>query len=219
LPWLILIAGPNGAGKTTLTGAADFQNALKLFPNGPARLLNPDDLARLHSMTNPQASQDESNLWAANEIPEQARSCIAAGVNVVIETVLSSNKYEQIFQEAQAQGYSLGMIYLALESAAVSEARVANRVASGGHSVPKDRIRPRFERSLNFLVKFSLLMDGVLVYLSTSTSGLTLLAEKLQGQTLWYAGPNFPELKARLGAVDSPQAGPGTGGMPFPPRP
>ena len=41
-------------------------------------------------------------------------------------------------------------------------------------------------------MKFSPLMDGMLVYLSTSTLGLTLLAEKLQGQTLWYAGAKFP---------------------------
>ena len=108
MPWLILIAGPNGSGKTTLTGSADFQNALKLFPNGPARLLNPDDLAKLYFMMNPEASQDEANRWAANEIPEQARKCIATGVNVIIETVLSSNKYEQVFQQAQNQGYSFG---------------------------------------------------------------------------------------------------------------
>ena len=58
----------------------------------------------------------------------------------------------------------------------------------------------------------------LLLFLSTS-GGVDLLSEKHQGQVIWYGGAKFPDLKARLGAKDSPQSGPKTGGMPFPHKP
>src|SRR5271167_2444030 len=156
-------------------------------------------------------------LWAANAIPAQVVRCIAAGENVAVETVLSSAKYEPIVPHAHSSGCQVGMIYLALESAKVSRARVANRVASGGHPVPHDRIRPRWQRSLDNLTKFAPMMDGLLLFLSNSTGALTLLAQKYQGQLLWYGGSRFQNLRQRLGAQQTGVAGPGTGGMPFPP--
>jgi predicted ABC-type ATPase len=219
LSWFILIAGPNGAGKTTLTGDPDFQKALGLFPDGAVRLLNPDDAAKVYYAGNPGISPDDANLWAANVIPAWVEQCINAGENVAVETVLSSDKYEPIIGHAHKAGYQVGMIYLALESANVSKARVAARVASGGHLVPDDRIQRRWLRSLENLVRFAPSMDGLLLFLSSSASALTLLAEKHQGQVLWYGGPSFPDLKAALGAQDTQRPGPKTGGMPFPSKP
>ena len=218
MPWLILIAGPNGAGKTTLTGDRDFQNALALFPGGPVRLFNPDDAAKVYYASNPGVTFAAANYWAANAIPAHVIQCIDAGENVAVETVLSSEKYEPIIDRAHKSGYQVGLIYLALASAKVSKARVANRVAGGGHPVPEDRIPARWQRSMDRLVKLAPLMDGLLLLLSTST-GPMLLAEKYQGQILWYGGTNFPQLKTRLRAEDAPETGPKTGGMPFPPRP
>jgi predicted ABC-type ATPase len=111
------------------------------------------------------------------------------------------------------------MIYLALESAKVSKARVAKRVATGGHPVPDNRIRPRWRRSLDNLIKFAPMVDGLLLFLSTSARGLTLLAEKQRGQLLWYGGPLFPNLRQRLGAQQAQVPAPGTGGLPFRPKP
>ena len=218
MAWFLLIAGPNGAGKTTFTSSPDFQNALKLFPGGQVRLLNPDDAAKAYYSGNPGVTRDAADYWAANEIPAQVIKCIDAGENVAVETVLSSDKYESIIQHAQQQGYQVGLIYLALESAKVSKERVAKRVASGGHPVPQTKIADRWERSLDRLVKFAPIIDGLLLFLSTS-AGVDLLAEKHQGQVLWYGGSRFPNLKARLGAQEAPQPGPKTGGMPFPPKP
>ena len=82
--------------------------------------------------------------------------------------------------------------------------------------MPDDRIRPRWRRSLDNLIKFAPMMDGLLLFLSNSTSGFRLLSEKHEGQVLWYAGPLFPTLRQRLGAHQAPGSGAGTGGMPFP---
>jgi len=50
-------------------------------------------------------------------------------------------------------------------------------------------------------------------------AGSRCFAEKYQGQLLWYGGSRFPNLGQRLGAQPTQVAGPGTGGMPFPPKP
>jgi predicted ABC-type ATPase len=180
-------------------------------------LLNPDDAAKVYYASNPGVTPAAADYWAANAIPAQVIQCIDAGENVAVETVLSSDKYEPIIAHAHKNRYEVGLIYLALASAKVSKARVANRLAGGGHPVPEDRIPARWQRSLDRLVKLAPSMDGLLLLLSTS-AGPTLLAEKYQDQILWYGGTNFPQLKTWLQAKDARQSGPKTGGMPLPPR-
>lgn len=133
MSWFILIAGPNGAGKSTLTSSREFSDALKVFPGGAVRLLNPDEIAKAYFVSNPGVSLDAADAYAANAVPAAVEECIARGQNVAVETVLSTDKYEPIIRCAQERGYQVGMIYIALESAAVSVARVRRRVASGGH--------------------------------------------------------------------------------------
>jgi len=211
--WLVLIAGPNGAGKSTLTGAKEFQERLEAFPGGPAKLFNPDDFAKVYYSSNPKASWTEANLWAANQVPLEILRCIDAMENVLVETVLSSRKYDSIIEYARAHGYKVGMLYLVLGSPSVSTGRVAKRVAAGGHDVPEDRIRPRWHRSLNNLFRLAPLLDGLLVYRSTSDGGFSLLAEKHVGRILWY-GHGFSAVRLRLHARKPTKPGPHTGGMP-----
>ena len=121
--WLILIAGPNGAGKSTLTGAKEFQDRLRTFPGGPAKLFNPDEIAKVFFASNPDATWTDANLWAANQVPVNVLRCIDAMENVVVETVLSSQKYEPIIDHARERGYRIGMLYLVLGSPTVSMGR------------------------------------------------------------------------------------------------
>lgn len=175
-------------------------------------MLNPDEVAKTYFTTRPGTTIDEADAYAANAVPASVTQCIEQRQSVAVETVLSSDKYESTIVFAHKRGYQVGMIYLALESAAVSKARVEKRVASGGHPAPKAKLQDRWLRSLDRLVKFAPLMDGLLLYLSTA-GGLMLLAEKHHGKVLWYGGSAFPQLKARLGAHDAPEPGPETGGI------
>jgi predicted ABC-type ATPase len=45
-------------------------------------------------------------------------------------------------------GYEIYMIFIGLESEALSQARVVQRVEEGGHDVPEDRLVARFPRTL-----------------------------------------------------------------------
>ncbi len=53
----------------------------------------------------------------------------------------------------------MGLIYLRLPSAEASLARVAKRVAGGGHGIPLHVVRPRFQRSLNCLPQYKSLVN------------------------------------------------------------
>ena len=60
-----------------------------------------------------------------------------------------------------SQNWRVELIYLALPSIETSKARVAERVAHGGHNIPTMAIERRFARSLtNLLDKFSFAVDN-----------------------------------------------------------
>lgn len=52
-----------------------------------------------------------------------------------------------MIREAKAQGYRFLLLYILIGSGDQAIGRVALRVKLGGHDVPEDDIRRRFERS------------------------------------------------------------------------
>jgi predicted ABC-type ATPase len=137
-PWLIVLAGPNGAGKSTF-----FDVFLR--PRG-FRFVNADLIAR--GLT----AGDPVNLaYRAAELAEiERRALVARGDTFVMETVLSDPAGAKVafLRDARSRGYRVAFVYIGLANAALSQARVIQRVAQGGHDVPDDRIRKRLPRSL-----------------------------------------------------------------------
>ena len=78
----------------------------------------------------------------------QLDAAIAAGGDVVIETTLSSRQYARRIPTWKAKGYRATLIYLEVPDADFAVARVATRVANGGHEIPEPDIRRRYARGL-----------------------------------------------------------------------
>lgn len=137
-PWLIVIAGPNGAGKSTF-----FDVFLR--PRG-FRFVNADWIER------GLPGEDRAQVaYRAAELAEiERRALVARGDTFVMETVFSDPAGAKLsfLRDARARGYRVAFVYIGLASAALSQARVLQRVAQGGHDVPDDRIRKRWPRSL-----------------------------------------------------------------------
>jgi hypothetical protein len=72
---------------------------------------------------------------------------ITARRDVMVETVLSSRKFEPTVTAALQAGYKFGFVYVTVRSVELNIQRVALRVEEGGHDVPEDRVRSRRERS------------------------------------------------------------------------
>ena len=141
-PVLCILCGCNGAGKTTL--------ARELLPRlGLMRFLNADELARGLSPLDPTLSA----FRAGRLLLEEARSLIAAKASFAIESTLSGKTHVALIREAKAQGYRILMHYIVIGSATQAVARVALRVKLGGHHVPEDDIRRRFDRSRRHFIE------------------------------------------------------------------
>jgi len=133
---LCLIGGCNGAGKTTL--------ARELLPRlGLMRFLNADEIARGLSPLDPSLSA----FRAGRVLLEEARSLIEAKASFAIESTLSGKTHVALIRKAKERGYRIVLHYVLIGSATQAVARVALRVRLGGHHVPEDDIRRRFDRS------------------------------------------------------------------------
>jgi predicted ABC-type ATPase len=65
----------------------------------------------------------------------------------------------------QAEGYIVKLFFLKLHSPEMAIARVRQRVAMGGHNVPEDVIRRRFDAGLrNFSEVYKPLVDEWVLY-------------------------------------------------------
>lgn len=175
---LVIVAGPNGSGKTTLVRHGVLAGIL---PAG-ATMLNADDVAR--DLAQGRQPDDSQSLQAARITDARLDVLIEAGEPVVIETVLSSDKYQARVEAAKRSGYRVDLVYITVRNPETSEARVAHRVSRGGHAVPLDRIRARRERSHRMFGWFARHADRVFVFDNTGDAPRLVAAKGTEGWTL-----------------------------------
>jgi predicted ABC-type ATPase len=148
-PILCLVGGCNGAGKTTL--------ARELLPLlGLRRFLNADEIARGLSPLDPSLA----TFRAGRLLIEETRLLLKARGSFGLESTLSGRTHVALLQEAKRLGYHVALHYILIDSAAQAVERVALRVKLGGHDVPEDDVRRRFDRSRrHFLSSYLPLTD------------------------------------------------------------
>ena len=73
-------------------------------------------------------------------------------VSFTLETVMSHAGKVELLAQAQAAGYRTYLYFVATDDPAINISRVQSRVKLGGHSVPEDRIKSRYHRSLDLLM-------------------------------------------------------------------
>ena len=137
--------------------------------------LNADERTKQILAADP--TEPNANLRAAEQIDAEVFSLIEQRVGVLVETVLSSDKYLPAIDRAHALGMWVGVIYVGLRAPELSVARVMLRVMEGGHDVPIDRILSRWHRSIAMLGRIAPLVDRLHVFDNTDpTAGPVLLA-------------------------------------------
>ena len=111
----------------------------------------------------------------------------ASGVDFALETTLSGRAYAVRIRRWQARGYRVAIVYLRPPDVEYAVARVAQRVAEGGHDIPEAVIRRRFARSrANFLELYRDVADEWQAY-DNSVRPPRLLQESAGGM-----GGTFP---------------------------
>lgn len=145
---LVVIAGHNGAGKTTI-----YRERISAALAGRlAEHLNPDEIEKAITLDlgEHNLSKEEFELRAAKEANHLRQQYLDQEISFSFETVLSDPKQDKVrfMAEARRRKYLVLLIAVGLESIEKSKARVAIRLAKGGHNVREDKIEGRYERVL-----------------------------------------------------------------------
>lgn len=138
LPTVLIIAGPNGAGKTS------FAKSWLPGRGGDFEFVNADEIARQSSLPVGPAR----DVAAGREMIKRLDEISRRGGNMLVETTLSTRIYVRWIEVWRSRGYAVELIYIRLPDVETSLARVARRVALGGHAIPEADIRRRFARGL-----------------------------------------------------------------------
>jgi len=176
MPDVIVISGPNGAGKSTLAPHL-LRDAF-----GIVEYVNADTIAQGLSAFAP----DDAAFGAGRVMLERLNQLAGQERDFAFETTLASRFYVRWLGELQYEGYNIHLIYLWLSSPALAVERVNQRVRFGGHGVPEETIRRRYERGLrNFFGLYRPIVDSWQLY-NTSDSFLNEVAfgDKLNGETI-----------------------------------
>ena len=68
-----------------------------------------------------------------------------------IETTLATRALLKMTRNAQQKGYYVTVLYFWLNKPEIAIERVAKRVRAGGHDIPEETIRRRYQMGLNYL--------------------------------------------------------------------
>lgn len=183
-PNVIILAGPNGAGKSTIS------NCLIRVQFGCAHYVNADTIARGLSAFDVEAMA----LKAGRIMLQHLRDLAAAREDFAFETTLASKTFAPWIAELKAAGYQFHLVFLWLSSAELAIRRVQRRVREGGHAIPEDTIRRRYERGVeNFFQLYRPLANTWSFYNHSNPKLSRLIAEKcdtienVHDPALWQA--------------------------------
>ena len=145
LPTVIVLAGPNGAGKTTAAPRL-LRDTL-----GVVEFVNADVIAQGLAGFDP----DSAALEAGKIMFERIRSLADQRRSFAFETTLASRSLAPWIGRLVEAGYRFRLIFLWLLSPDMAVERVRDRARLGGHKIPANTIRRRYERGLKTSFPFT----------------------------------------------------------------
>lgn len=165
---MYIIAGPNGAGKTV----ASHASLSKVFNCN--EFVNADEIAKALSPFNPESVAIKSGRLMLGRI----RELLESNESFAFETTLSTKSYVSLIRESHEKGYIVTLYFLYLNSVEIAMDRVHTRVQEGGHDIPPEIIKRRYNAGLiNFFNLYKDIVDSW-VLLDNSKPKSVLIASK-----------------------------------------
>ncbi len=147
---LFIISGCNGAGKTT----ASYTILPELLDCD--EFVNADEIAKGLS---PFRSESAA-IQAGRLMLERINKLISKGQDFAFETTLATKSYRDFVLKAKKKGYHITLLFFWLRSSDLAVKRVETRVKEGGHNIPEEVIRRRYDNGLkNFFGIFEPIVD------------------------------------------------------------
>ena len=93
------------------------------------------------------------------------------------ETTLATRSYKNFILKARNKGYKVTLLFFWLQSSDLAVQRVETRVNEGGHNIPVETIRRRYDNGLkNFFMIFKQIVDEWL-FIDNSGDPYQIVAE------------------------------------------
>jgi predicted ABC-type ATPase len=176
---LDLVVGPNGAGKSTFV-------VLTLAPLLPGIVfVNADEIAQKNWPDDPAGRAYDAARVAAST----RAKLIELGQSFIAETVFSHPSKLELIEAAHQSGYTI-VLHVLLVTDELAVERVRHRVQAGGHTVPEDKIRQRYQRLWSFVAKAIAESDSAIVYDNTRLTGPRIVAQFSAGAVV--GSPHWP---------------------------
>lgn len=169
-PTLYIIAGCNGAGKTTAS--------MVVLPEilQSKEFVNADEIAKGLSPFNP----EKVAIQAGKLMLERIDYLLDRNISFAIETTLATRSYQTLVKRAKSKGYMVILLFFWLPSPEMAESRVAERVMSGGHSIPIPVIHRRYWLGLkNLFDIFIPVVDRWSIYDNSNSMTPIAIANKI----------------------------------------
>lgn len=136
---IYVLAGTNGAGKSSIGGAMLLEEDVAYF--------NPDEATRRILAANPETSLAQANSLAWNEGRRLLERAIEERLDFAFETTLGGHTITALLQKAAEEGIEVRIWFVGLASPELHMQRVRSRVEAGGHDIPEQKIRERYNTS------------------------------------------------------------------------
>ena len=188
MPNLYIIGGANGSVKTTVA-LQILPYVLELF-----EYVNAENIAAGISPFNSESVAMESGKLMLQRL----ENLVNDKSDFAFETTLAARNFARFIRECKNQDYIINLIYFWLETPELAISRVRRRVASGGHNIPEDIIRRRYERGRRNLTDLYLpLCDTWIVY-NNSGDEPQLVAERgINQEVIIYEYGIWNQIRAR----------------------
>lgn len=156
-PEFTIIAGPNGAGKSRL---GPFYSKVKAFDG--------DKLAMALRKSHPNWKYSWIEGSVTTELVKQKEDAISNHKDSAFETNFSSILPVNLAKEFKSAGYKLCFIYFGLSSIEDSLARVAQRLATGGHGIATEAVKHNYIEGIKQTKKYLDMFENI-IFIDGST--------------------------------------------------
>lgn len=157
---IFALAGCNGAGKSSIGGAALLESGVRFY--------NPDEAARkimaANAHLNPPPTMGEVNAAAWSQGRTLLERAIDQHLDFAFETTLGGQTMTELLERAATEGLAVHVWFAGLDSVELHIERVRQRVARGGHDIPREKIAERYDSGRKNLVRLLPQLASMRVY-------------------------------------------------------
>lgn len=115
---------------------------------------------------------------------QRIKELLNQGESFAFETTLATKTYQNLINSARKLNYEVILLFLALDSSELAIQRVLTRVIEGGHNIPVDTIKRRFDNGLRNLFKIYLPIVDKWIIIDNSTENFEFIAEGSESEVI-----------------------------------